>query len=155
MDSLYITGLYGGILGIYYAILSLFVVYNRITSRVSIGDGTFEILTLMNEGKKDNVMDLYKKRYSPLTKAIRSHGNFGEYVPYCLILIALLELKGLNPFYIHCSGAALIVSRITHFIGIYFFRVGPNPFRAIGAVSQISILLILSIWNVYLFVNKI
>ena len=49
-----------------------------------------------------------------LTKAMRAHGNFIEYVPLCLLLIALCELNGSVDWIIHALGAALVLSRLFH-----------------------------------------
>src|SRR3954449_9086648 len=66
------TAYYAGLLALIYAGLSAWVVAGRLSSNVLHGDGGD----------------------SALLKRIRSHGNFAEYVPLTLLLIALLEANG-------------------------------------------------------------
>lgn len=65
-----------------------------------------------------------------LERAIRAQGNFTEYVPFALVLLALAEAGGTPGWVIHPLGAALLAARIAHGWGIvrqpedYRFRVG-------------------------------
>lgn len=65
-----------------------------------------------------------------LERAIRAQGNFTEYVPFALVLLALAEAGGTPGWVIHPLGAALLAGRIAHGWGIvrqpedYRFRVG-------------------------------
>lgn len=65
-----------------------------------------------------------------LERAIRAQGNFAEYVPFALVLLALAEAGGTPGWVIHPLGAALLAGRIAHGWGIvrqpedYRFRVG-------------------------------
>ena len=69
-----ITAIYAAILTFIYVKLTLNVINLRRQNQVSLGDG----------GRED------------LQQAIRSHGNFAEYVPLGLILLACLEANHIH-----------------------------------------------------------
>ncbi len=49
-----------------------------------------------------------------LMRRIRAHGNFSETTPMALLLMALLELRGLGSAWLIAFGAALLLGRILH-----------------------------------------
>jgi hypothetical protein len=51
-------------------------------------------------------------------RAARAHGNFSEYVPFALLLLALCEANGLPVWALHALGLALIAGRVLHATGI-------------------------------------
>ncbi len=53
-----------------------------------------------------------------MLRAIRVHANFAEYVPMCLLLMLLMELRGAAPLLLHALGIALILGRILHARGV-------------------------------------
>lgn len=53
-----------------------------------------------------------------LERAIRAHGNFSEYVPLALLMLALLELSGLDAPWIWAFGAMLLIGRLLHAQGL-------------------------------------
>src|SRR5438105_3605271 len=55
---------------------------------------------------------------------MRTHANFAEYVPFLLVLMGLLELGGGNRTILVWGGAALVLCRIFHAIGMP--RPAPN-----------------------------
>lgn len=63
-----------------------------------------------------------------LERAIRAHGNYAEYVPLTLLLLAFVELAGNQPWVVHGLCLVLLSGRVVHAIGIsrapenYFFR---------------------------------
>lgn len=69
--SLAITSFYAAVLALFYVVLAGLVIRQRFKHRVGLGTG------------KD----------VELLQAVRMHGNFAEYVPLLLILVALLELQ--------------------------------------------------------------
>ena len=87
-----ITALYAGLLGVMLVILSIRVIAVRRQARAAIGDGGNELL---------------KRR-------IRAHGNFTEYVPLALILMAVCESAGTPAWQLHALGAMLIAGRAIH-----------------------------------------
>ena len=50
--------------------------------------------------------------------ASRAQGNFAEYAPLALILMALAEIQGLAPILLHALGIALLAGRILHAVGL-------------------------------------
>ena len=53
-----------------------------------------------------------------LLRRVRVQGNFAEYVPLALVLIALAELQGSPGWLIHGLGGALFIGRLTHAFGV-------------------------------------
>lgn len=92
-----ITPLYAGLLAILFLILSIRVVKRR-GQGISLGDGGDAILQ----------------------RRIRSHGNFAEYVPFILLLMAFLELNELHPYALHALGVSLLAARLLHGIALSF-----------------------------------
>ena len=113
-----ITSIYAALLGLLLVGLSVYVIHWRRTLAVGLGEGEDKNLQL----------------------AIRAHGNFIEYVPLALIIIALAELGGASPLAIHGLGASLVMARIAHAIGMARSS-GSNPGRALGVVLTFIVLL--------------
>lgn len=90
--SLTIVPVYAAILAILYLALTVAVIRNRYRLKVSLGDG----------GDKS------------LTRKIRGHGNFAEYVPLSLLLLAFAEIGGAGAAVIHLGGAMLLAGRLLH-----------------------------------------
>jgi len=99
-----ITGFYLGILALLYVALGLQVSRLRRGHRVVFGDG-------------DNIK---------LRSAIRAHGNFAEYVPIIVLLVAMLEMSGLPAMRVHLLMGGLLVARLLHPLGMY---VGPRTIQ--------------------------
>ncbi len=91
-----VTPLYAGLLGIVLLVLSFLVSRQRMRHKVSVGDGGVPALI----------------------GAIRAQGNFVEYVPLTLILLALLELTHHSIYLLHGLGIALVVGRVLHAYGL-------------------------------------
>lgn len=53
-----------------------------------------------------------------LLRKIRVHANFVEHVPLALLMLALLELGGLPPPLLWLLGAALLLGRLMHAVGL-------------------------------------
>ncbi|HXH00963.1 MAG TPA: MAPEG family protein [Xanthomonadaceae bacterium] len=66
-----------------------------------------------------------------LARQIRVHGNFIEYVPLALLLLALLELAGLDARALWSFGAMLLLGRLLHAFGLSR-DAGPSPGRKWG-----------------------
>jgi uncharacterized membrane protein YecN with MAPEG domain len=92
-----ITAIYVAVLALFYAWLSLQVVRLRRRNRVSFGDG-------------ENI---------DLRSAIRAHAHFAEYVPIIALMVAVLEMSGLDPTLIHVLMGTLLISRMLHPFGMY------------------------------------
>lgn len=55
---------------------------------------------------------------SLLMRRIRAHGNFTETAPIALLLLGLLELRGLGSVVLFSFGSALLIGRLLHALGI-------------------------------------
>ena len=91
-----ITPVYAALFALFFVALSLRVVNLRRSARINLGDG----------GNQE------------MTRRIRVHGNFIEYVPLTLILMALAELQGQPAWAVHLIGACLVVGRLAHAYGV-------------------------------------
>jgi uncharacterized membrane protein YecN with MAPEG domain len=85
-----ITAIYAAILTFVYVKLTLNVINLRRQNQVSLGDG----------GRED------------LQQAIRSHGNFTEYVPLGLILLACLEANHIHWTIVLLLGGVFTTGRL-------------------------------------------
>lgn len=117
---------YAAVLGLIYAALALRTLSLR--RRHGVGVGT---------ANKDGEV-------RSLTRAIRAHGNFAEYVPICLLLIAFYEITiGPSPT-LHGFCLLLIAGRLIHAFGI-----SREPekllLRVIGMVMTLTVLIGISI----------
>lgn len=115
-----ITGLYAGILGLVFVILSARVILCRVKNRVSLGDG----------GNAD------------LACRIRIQGNFAEYVPIALILIGILDAGHSAPWILHALGMLLIIGRLIH---AYALTANSFTLRKIGMIITFSVIVIASV----------
>ncbi|MBL6081039.1 MAPEG family protein [Belnapia sp. T18] len=120
--ALPVTALYAALLGLLYAALTLLVVRGRFGSGVMLGTGE-------DRG---------------LLRAVRAHANFTEYVPLILILMALGEGMRLSSLLLHLLGAALVVARVLHAIGISR-EPDVRPARGGGAVLTLLVLIAASV----------
>jgi len=68
--------------------------------------------------RRKNKIGLGSGGHEELERAIRAQGNFAEYVPFGLILIACLELNGVPWWLVVIPGITLIIGRLIHAVGI-------------------------------------
>lgn len=76
-----------------------------------------------------------------LQRRVRAHANFIEQVPMALALMALLELCGLAPAWLWAMGAALLLGRILHALGLSR-SAGYSFGRFAGSLLSWSVLLV-------------
>ena len=69
-----------------------------------------------------------------LAVEMRRHGNFAEHVPLLIVLMAIVELNGASPLFLHVAGIVLVICRVAHPLGLHHDRV-QAPLRLIGAVG--------------------
>jgi uncharacterized membrane protein YecN with MAPEG domain len=93
-----VTPLYAGLLALWMMLLGLRVIDRRRSARVSLGDGG----------------------NAALTRAIRGHANFCEYVPFALLMLAILELSRFSIYVLHAIGIVLLVARVLHGYALSF-----------------------------------
>ena len=68
--------------------------------------------------RRKNKVALGSGGHDDLERAIRAQGNFAEYVPFGIILIACLELNGAPWWLVAIPGITLIIGRLFHAKGI-------------------------------------
>ena len=129
---LLITSIIASVLTIIFIKLSFAVIGLRRRNKVGLGSG----------GHED------------LERAIRAQGNFAEYVPFGMILLACLELNGAPWWLVAILGAALIIGRLLHAKGI---NVPPPDFsmRVLGMKFTFNTLIALIILNLALSLYKL
>ena len=103
---------------------------------------SFAVISL----RRKNKVGLGTGGYLDLERAIRAQGNFVEYVPFGIILIAILELNGAPWWLVLVPGVALIIGRLIHAKGI---RTPPPDFskRVLGMMFTFGTLISLVILN--------
>lgn len=80
--------------------------------------GLFVALSLRVIGARRRYRVALGASHRMVERAVRAQGNFAEYVPLALILLALLELNGLPAWALHALGVTLLVGRTLHAWGI-------------------------------------
>jgi hypothetical protein len=68
--------------------------------------------------RRQHKVSLGSGGHDDLERAMRAQGNFAEYVPISLILIACLELNAAPWWLVAATGVALIAGRLLHAKGI-------------------------------------
>ncbi len=122
-----ITAFYAAILSFLFIWLSRNVIVARRRQRVTLGDGGDTVLL----------------------RRVRAQGNFAEYVPFALVLMALGEIQGLYPILVHALGLTLLIGRCLHAYGVSRtpedFR-----FRVTGMALTFSVLALAAVANLTL-----
>ena len=90
------TPIYAALLAFLYVFLSARVINLRLKYQVGIGDGEHKLLA----------------------RAIRVQGNFGEYVPFALVLLWMYESMNGAPLMVNILGSVLCVGRLLHAYGV-------------------------------------
>jgi uncharacterized membrane protein YecN with MAPEG domain len=121
---LLITAIIASVLTIIFIQLSFAVIGLRRKNRVGLGNG----------GHED------------LERAIRAQGNFAEYAPFGIILIACLELNGAPWWLVVLPGLTLILGRLIHAKGM---QAPPPDFsqRVLGMKLTFTTLIVLVVLN--------
>ncbi len=124
--TLHITALYAGLLALLLLILSVQVSRRRAKGKVGVGYGNDSALHL----------------------AIRTQGNFTEYVPLALLVIGLWEFSGLPDWSVHVLGATLTVGRVLHAVGLSR-SAGTSLARLLGTIFTWLVLLVGGVGLIY------
>jgi hypothetical protein len=128
MTTPFIVPAYGAIFALFFIVLAFRVSAVRRSAGVSLGTGG-----------------------DPrLERAVRTHGNFAEFVPFGLLLLGFLEMQRTSAFTLHALCLALLAGRILHAIGIGQETVPP---RAIGMVLTYLVLIVTAIMLLYDYVR--
>ncbi|MEM9878793.1 MAG: MAPEG family protein [Pseudomonadota bacterium] len=112
-----ITGLYAGLAALFLIFLSVRVIGQRRSGKVSVGTGN----------------------NADLERAMRVQANFTEYTPLLLILLGIAELGQLAGPVLHGFGVAIITGRVFHFIG-FASPQAPGRFRVLGMMLTFATL---------------
>ncbi len=121
------TPLYTAIIGLVFVVLSVRTLLLRRRLGIAIGTG----------------------EDPELTRAMRVHSNFAEYVPLALILFYFLEVETDADLWIHVLCVSLIVGRLLHAYGVsqveenYRFRMA-GMILTLGSIISASTRLIVS-----------
>src|SRR5690242_7613634 len=91
-----ISAFYAALTALVCVVLSGRVIRQRRGKRISLGDG----------GDPD------------MSRAVRVFGNFAEYAALVIVLLALAEMVGTPRIWLHIFGAAFVLGRIAHAIGL-------------------------------------
>ena len=126
-----VTALYAGLLGLMLLGLSAVVIGQRRRSLVGLGHGGDERL----------------ERWT------RIHGNFAEYVPFALVLMALIELQGASSWLLHGLGALLVLGRFAHAQGLASSAM-TSPGRALGVLATFSVIFAGSVMALVGFLDR-
>jgi uncharacterized membrane protein YecN with MAPEG domain len=104
--------------------------------------------------RRKNKVGLGSGGHEDLERAIRAQGNFAEYVPLGIILIACLELNGAPWWLVLFPGVTLIIGRLIHAKGI---NTPPPDFslRVMGMKFTFGTLITLAVFNLGWFLYKL
>jgi uncharacterized membrane protein YecN with MAPEG domain len=56
--------------------------------------------------------------HADLERYARVHGNFAEYVPFSIIMLAFMEMQGQSRWLIHFLAIILLIARLIHIYGV-------------------------------------
>lgn len=112
-----LTGFYAGILALVFVSLSFNVILRRVKGKTLFGDGGD----------------------ATMTRAVRAHGNFAEYVPLVLLMLFLYEYGGGSRYLIHGLGITLIIGRALHVFGL----MKANIYGRVGGTVLTQLLLVM------------
>jgi hypothetical protein len=113
---------YAAILVLIFVFLSVRVIQMRTSAKIGIGTGN----------------------NPAMERRIRVHGNFAEYVPLALLLIAFMEMQSQSRYLIHALCLILIAARLVHAVGVT--PVEENfPMRAASVVTTFGVMVVASV----------
>ena len=121
---MFVTPIYAGLLTLWFLLLSVRVMNLR--RDVSFGDSG----------------DI------AITRVIRAHANFAEYVPLALLLMGFLEVTRYSIYLLHALGVILVVARLLHGLALSFGW-QPRFGRVAGAGLTVLVLLVEAVLCVY------
>lgn len=125
-----ITAFWAGVLAIIFVLMSGWVVAGRLQTDTLFGNGN-----------------------DTLTRRVRAQANFSEYVPFALLVIALLEAQGASHTLIQILCIVLVVARLLHPVGMLaaknsapqFICRGGGIFATFAVIFVAAVLLIIHV----------
>jgi uncharacterized membrane protein YecN with MAPEG domain len=124
-----VTPTYVAVLGLLFVIFTLRAGLYRAKNKINIGTGDDP----------------------EMLRRIRGQANFIETVPMALFLIISMEVLGASDTWLHALGLALVLGRVSHYIGLT--ELGPIIFRVIGMLATLGAILVSSIWILIDFIG--
>ena len=85
-------------------------------------------------------------RNKSVERAMRVHANFAEYVPFALLLIALLELNKANSLLLIGLCSVLLIGRLVHAYGVSMEN-ERFAYRVSGMLMTFAVILIAGVAN--------
>lgn len=131
METLEITSRIVALLAIQMLVLSMLVSFRR----VSLGKAQGDIAKYPYQDGGDET----------LRRRIRAFGNFIEYSPMGILIIAIMELNDVSPTLLWGLGGAFVLGRVLHSIGMLSNPHFPPP-RILGMLSTYAVLIAGFVW---------
>jgi uncharacterized protein len=110
---------YAAILVLMYVFLSARVIRMRGSAKINLGHGN----------------------NPAMERRIRAHGNFAEYVPLALLLLAFMEMQAHSRYILHILCIILVLARIFHALGVTPVN-EKLQFRVAGAATTFLVLVV-------------
>ncbi|KAI1410859.1 membrane-associated, eicosanoid/glutathione metabolism protein [Hypoxylon sp. FL1857] len=158
-----ITGAFALPFAGYYIFLSLRVGLRRVTQKVAIGDRTPQDSASSpspssKPGSSSSTTTTTTTTTAkgihtsndPLLLATRAHQNFGEFVPFALLLSAVAELNGGDPKTLKTTLSVLLAARVLHAEFGIMSRDGLGVGRPLGFYSTVAVMAWLAGWGAWL-----
>ena len=102
------------------------------------------VLKFMSNTGRGRVLDSVIVSTSNITPSCNPQGNFIETVPLAVILLIIMEVLGASGSWLHALGAALVIGRVLHYIGLT--EMGPFVGRPAGIFTTLTVYLVASVW---------
>jgi uncharacterized protein len=128
---MHIVALYAALLSFLFVLLSVRTILARRRLQIAVGD----------------------KANTEMTRAMRVHANFAEYVPLSLILIYFVEQAAAPTLLVHVLGSCLLLGRVLHAYGVsqthekFVFRVSGMIFT-LTTIMVAALYLLLKAGNI-------
>jgi uncharacterized membrane protein YecN with MAPEG domain len=113
---------------LFYLFLTLRVILHRKAHRIGVGTGGD----------------------AAMTRKVRVHANFAEYVPLALLMLALLELSGTAAVVLWTCGVLLLAARVLHAVGLGS-SAGYSTGRFGGALLTFGVLAAMAVLGLWRF----
>lgn len=131
MEVLVVTSKIVALLSAQMLVLSMLVSFRR----VSLGKSQGDIAKYPYQDGGDEI----------LRRRMRAFGNFIEYAPMCVAILAIMEFNQVNPYALMALGGAFVLGRILHSLGMLFNPHFPLP-RILGMFSTYAVLIGGFVW---------
>ena len=116
---------------LFYLLLSMRVMLHRKAHRIGVGTGGDEAMT----------------------RRVRVHANFAEYVPLALLMLVLLELAGTAAAVVWTCGLVLLLALLAHAIGLGG-SAGYSAGRFGGTLLTLAVLLAMALLGLWRFLAQ-